>query len=182
MVRDMNFFSPYQGKRKEQKNKNIYVYSLAGFLSVAIVGTLAWNTTNILLLNSKIKKLNEELEQNHIKEKIAKWEDISKKSDILTRYDSEITKIIGALDTREVVTTNLLDKLSSTLPTEVTFNSINITNTEITIQAISTSRVAIGEIEHNLKKLNIMQDVYIGGISGDENYTFDIKCVLKDVE
>ena len=182
MVRDMNFFAPYQGKRKEEKNKNIYVYSLAGFLSVAIVGTLAWNTTNILLLNSKIKKLNEELEQDHIKEKIVKWEDISKKSDILTRYDSEITKIIGALDTREVVTTNLLDKLSSTLPTEVTFNSINITNTEITIQAISTSRVAIGEIEHNLKKLNIMQDVYIGGISGDENYTFDIKCVLKDVE
>lgn len=182
MVRDMNFFAPYQGKRKEEKNKNIYVYSLAGFLSVAIVGTLAWNTTNILLLNSKIKKLNEELEQDHIKEKIVKWEDISKKSDILTRYDSEITKIIGALDTREVVTTNLLDKLSSTLPTEVTFNSINITNTEITIQAISTSRVAIGEIEHNLKKLDIMQDVYIGAISGDENYTFDIKCVLKDVE
>lgn len=182
MVRDMNFFSPYQGKRKEQKNKNIYVYSLAGFLSVAIVGTLAWNTTNILLLNSKIKKLNEELEQDHIKEKIVKWEDISKKSDVLIKYDDEITKIIDALNSREIVTTNLLDKLSSTLPTEVTFNSINISNTEITIQAVSTSRVAIGEVEHNLKKLDIMQDVYIGAISGDENYTFDIKCVLKDVE
>lgn len=182
MVRDMNFFAPYQGKRKEQKNKNIYVYSLAGFLSVAIVGTLAWNTTNILLLNSKIKKYNKELEQEDVVEKIAKWDDMSRKSNVLTKYDAEISKIIGALDTREVVTTNLLDKLSSTLPTEVTFNSINITNTEITIQAISTSRVAIGEIEHNLKKLNIMQDVYIGGISGDENYTFDIKCVLKDVE
>ncbi|MDZ5010241.1 pilus assembly protein PilN, partial [Clostridium perfringens] len=91
-------------------------------------------------------------------------------------------KIVGALKTREVVTTNLLDKLSSSLPTEVTFNSINITNTEISIQAVSTSRVAIGEIEHNLKKLNNIQDVYIGGISGDEQYTFDIKCVLKDVE
>ena len=171
MVRDMNFSSPYQGKRKEQKNKNIYVYSLAGFLSVAIVGTLAWNTTNILLLNSKIKKLNEELEQDHIKEKIVKWEDISKKSDVLIKYDDEITKIIDALNSREIVTTNLLDKLSSTLPTEVTFNSINISNTEITIQAVSTSRVAIGEVEHNLKKLDIMQDVYIGAISGDENYT-----------
>jgi type IV pilus assembly protein PilN len=72
--------------------------------------------------------------------------------------------------------------LSSTLPTEVTFNSINITNTEISIQAVSTSRVAVGEIEHNLKRLDNIQDVYIGGISGDEIYTFDIKCVLKDVE
>ncbi|KLE17179.1 PilN domain-containing protein [Clostridium sp. C8] len=182
MIRDMNFFSPYQGQKKEQKNKNIYVYSMAGFLSVVIVGTLAWNSTNILLLNNKIKNYNEKLEQEDVKEKISKWDDISKKNDILTKYDTELSKIVGALNTREVVTTDLLDKLSSSLPTEVTFNSINITNTEISIQAVSTSRVAIGEIEHNLKKLNIIQDVYIGGISGDEQYTFDIKCVLKDVE
>lgn len=61
MIRDMNFFSPYQGQKKEQKNKNIYVYSLAGFLSVVIVGSLAWNSTNIILLNRKIKNYNEKL-------------------------------------------------------------------------------------------------------------------------
>ena len=182
MIRDMNFFAAYQGQKKEQKNKNIYVYSLVGFLSVFIVGTLAWNSTNIFLLNNKIKDYNEKLEKEDIKVKIEKWDEISKKDDILKRYDKELSNIVDGLRTREVVTTGLLDKLSSTLPTEVTFNSISITNTDISIQAVSTSRVAIGEIEHNLKKLNNIQDVYIGGISGDENYTFDIKCVLKDVE
>lgn len=182
MIRDMNFFAAYQGQKKEQKNKNIYVYSLVGFLSVFIVGTLAWNSTNIFLLDNKIKDYNEKLEKEDIKVKIEKWDEISKKDDILKRYDKELSNIVDGLKTREVVTTGLLDKLSSTLPTEVTFNSISITNTDISIQAVSTSRVAIGEIEHNLKKLNNIQDVYIGGISGDENYTFDIKCVLKDVE
>ena len=182
MIRDMNFFAAYQGQKKEQKNKNIYVYSLAGFLSVFIVGSLAWNSTTIILLDKKIKSYNEKLEAEDIKEKITKWDEISRQDDILNRYDIELSNIVDGLKTREVVTTNLLDKLSSTIPTEVTFNSINITNTEISIQAVSTSRIAIGEIEHNLKKLNNIQDVYIGGISGDENYTFDIKCVLKDVE
>jgi len=182
MIRDMNFFAAYQGQKKEQKNKNIYVYSLVGFLSVFIVGTLAWNSTNIFLLDNKIKDYNEKLEKEDIKVKIEKWDEISKKDDILNRYNKELSNIVDGLKTREVVTTGLLDKLSSTLPTEVTFNSISITNTDISIQAVSTSRVAIGEIEHNLKKLNNIQDVYIGGISGDENYTFDIKCVLKDVE
>ncbi|MFU7515741.1 PilN domain-containing protein [Clostridium sp. HCS.1] len=182
MIRDMNFFAAYQGQKKEQKNKNIYVYSLVGFLSVFIVGTLAWNSTNIFLLDNKIKDYNEKLEKEDIKVKIEKWDEISKKDDILKRYDKELSNIVDGLKTREVVTTGLLDKLSSTLPTEVTFNSISITNTDISIQAVSTSRVAIGEIEHNLKKLNNIQDVYICGISGDENYTFDIKCVLKDVE
>ena len=182
MIKDMNFFAAYQGQKKEQKNKNIYVYSLVGFLSVFIVGTLAWNSTNIFLLDNKIKDYNEKLEKEDIKVKIEKWDEISKKDDILKRYDKELSDIVDGLKTREVVTTGLLDKLSATLPTEVTFNSISINNTDISIQAVSTSRVAIGEIEHNLKKLNNIQDVYIGGISGDENYTFDIKCVLKDVE
>ncbi|MBE6052850.1 MAG: PilN domain-containing protein [Clostridium sartagoforme] len=182
MIRDMNFFTPYQGQKKEQKNKNIYVYSLVVFLSVVIVGSLAWNSINIILLGNKIKNYNEKLEQSDIKEKISKWDEISKENDILTRYDKELSIIVDSVKTRGVVTTDLLDKLSATLPTEVTLNSINITNTEISIQAVSTSRIAIGEIEYNLKKLDNIQDVYIGGISGDENYTFDIKCVLKDVE
>lgn len=181
MMTDMNFFAPYQGQKKEEKNKNIYVYSLAGFLSVAIVGTLAWNTTNILLLNSKIKEYNTKLEDTVVKEKLAKWEEISKKSDILTKYDNGINEIMIALESREVVSTDLLNKLSSSLPSQVTFNSININNKEINIQAVSTSRVAIGEVEHNLKKLNNVQDVYIGGIAGDEIFTFDVKCLLKDV-
>ena len=182
MMTDMNFFAPYQGQKKEEKNKNIYVYSMVGFLSVAIVGTFAWNTTNIILLNSKIKSYNQKLEQEDIKAKVALWNELDTKENILNRYDIELSKIIDSLNSREVVKVELLDKISATLPTEVTLNSINITNTEISIQAISTNRIAIGEIEHNLKKLNNVQDVYIGGISGDSNYTFDIKCVLKDVE
>ena len=50
------------------------------------------------------------------------------------------------------------------------------------MQAKSSNRTAIGEIEHNLKKLNFIQDVYVGGIAGDTEYTFDLKCTLKDVD
>ena len=49
---DINFFAPYEGRKKEQKNKNIYVYSLAGFLGVVVVGSFAWNTTNILYFST----------------------------------------------------------------------------------------------------------------------------------
>lgn len=181
MMTDMNFFAPYQGQKKEEKNKSIYVYSILGFLSVVIIGTFVWNTTNIILLNSKIKEYNLKLDNEEIKNKLLKWENLTKKEDILIKYDKGLTEIIGALDTREVVTTDLLNNLSSCLPSEVTFNSISINNTEINIQAVSADRVAIGEIEHNLRNLDNIQDVYIGGISGTETFTFNIKCSLKDV-
>ena len=182
MMRDMNFFAPYQGQKKEEKNKSIYVYSLLGFLTVVILGTFTWNTTNILLLNNKIKEYNSKLESSDVRERVLLWEEASKSSEILTKYNNGLNEIIGGLKTREVVTTDLLDKLSSCLPSEVTFNSINITNAEISIQAVSTNRVAIGEVEYNLRQLDNIQDVYISGISGNEVYTFDIKCSLKDVE
>ncbi|VYU68599.1 Fimbrial assembly protein (PilN) [Clostridium tertium] len=178
---DLNFFAPYQGQKKEQHNKNIYVYSIAAFLSVAIVGSFAWNTSRIILLNSKIKDYNAKLEDPIVKEKLVTWEDISRKTDILSRYNDGLVEINNALGTREVVSTELLNKLSACLPSQVTFNSISIDSKQISIQAVSSSRPAIGELENNLRKLDNIQDVYIGGISGTESYTFDIKCVLKDV-
>lgn len=182
MMRDMNFFAPYQGQKKEEQNKNIYVYSLIGFLTVAIVGTFTWNSVNIFLLNKKIKDYNTKLESPEIKEKLNLWNELTRSNEVLNKYNNGLDEIIVGLKTREVVTTDLLNKISSCLPSEVTFNSINITNTEITVQAVSTNRVAIAEVEHNLRELDNIQDVYIGGISGNEIYTFDIKCSLKDVE
>ena len=179
---DLNFFAPYQGQKKEQHNKNIYVYSVAAFISVAIVGSFAWNTGRIILLNNKIKDYNTKLEEQVVKEKLAIWEDISRKTDILSRYNEGLVDINNSLDTRAVVSTELLNMISSCLPSQVTFNSISIDNKQISIQAVSSSRTAIGELENNLRKLENIQDVYIGGISGTESYTFDIKCVLKDVK
>lgn len=179
---DLNFFAPYQGQKKEQHNKNIYVYSVAAFLSVAIVGSFAWNTGRIILLNNKIKDYNAKLEEQVVKEKLAIWEDISRKTDILSRYNEGLVDINTALNTRAVVSTELLNMISSCLPSQVTFNSISIDNKQISIQAVSSSRTAIGELENNLRNLENIQDVYIGGISGTESYTFDVKCVLKDVK
>lgn len=179
---DLNFFAPYQGQKKEEHNKNIYVYSIAAFLSVAIVGSFAWNTGRIILLNNKIKDYNAKLEDPIVKEKLVTWEDVSRKTDILSRYNEGLVDINNALDTRAIVSTELLNMISSCLPSQVTFNSISIDNKQISIQAVSSSRTAIGELENNLRKLENIQDVYIGGISGTESYTFDVKCVLKDVK
>lgn len=182
MRADINFFTPYQGQRKEERNNNIYIYSLLGFLSIVIVGTLIYNSVNITLVNKKIADYQEQLNAPEIQEKIKESDIINKKISILGQYDKDLQQVLKSVNSRDVVSTNLLNMLSGTLPSEVSFNSINITKTDITIQAVSTSRTAIGEIQHNLKELNNIQDVYIGSISGDEEFTFDIKCVLKDVE
>lgn len=182
MKRDINFFSSYQGQKKEKLNKNIYVYSLVGFLVALILGTLIWNSINLFIVKKQITNYETKLNEPNIQEKIKESEEVNKKVDILDKYNNGLISISNGVNSRNIVTTNIINMISATLPTEVSFNSINITNTDITIQAVSTNRTAIGEIQYNLKTLPNVEEVYIGAISGDDKYTFDIKCTLKDVE
>lgn len=182
MRRDINFFSPYQGKKKERKNQNIYTYSLLGFVAVFIGGTLALNTFNLLKVEKSIEGYQVKLNDPAIQEKVQEANKVSAELDILSRYEKDLTSIYKGVESRDVVSNEILNMISSTLPTEVSFNSLNVTNTEITMQATSSNRTAIAEVQYNLKQLNNIQEVYIGAISGDTKYTFDIRCTLKDGE
>lgn len=178
---DMNFFAPYVGEKKEKQNKNIYIYSVGAFLGIFILGSLVWNTTNIIFLNNKIEYYNSELNEPEVIEKISKYDDLNNKENILNSYNNSITNILSSLKTREIVTVNLLDKLSASIPSEVKFNNVTISNSEISIQAIASTRESIAELQHNLRELNNIQDVYISGISGEEVFNFNIKCALKEI-
>lgn len=76
--------------------------------------------------------------------------------------------------------------ISSTVPSEVSFKNLDISDNTITIKGVSTSRSAVAELKHNLSSLPKMQDVYVNSIDNlgavEGEYSFDIKCMLKDVE
>ena len=178
---DMNFFAPYVGEKKEKQNKNLYIYSVGAILALFILGSLVLNTTSIIILNNKIKYYNNELSKSEVIEKIAKYDDLNNKQNILNSYNKSITNIVYSLKTREIVTNNLLDKLSSSIPSDITFNNVTISNSEVSIQAVSTTREAIAEVQHNLRELDNIEDVYISGISGEDVFNFNIKCLLREV-
>lgn len=183
-MRDFNFFAPYQGKNKEQKDKKIYIYIVSGVLVAFIFGTLIWNTTSIIITKSQIKKYNEEINADDIQEKIKIAEDLNNKTITLNKYETAISNINSSMAKNDVVTSEMLEKINSTIPKEVSFSSTSIDSGSITCKTESKTRQAISELQYNLKQLNNIEDVKISSISGDESdskgYTFDLKCTLKD--
>ena len=185
MQKDMNFFSSYETKKKEQKNQDIYVYTIAGFLTALIFGTLTFNSVNIYTINKEIKAIEAKLSDPALAEQMNESQIINSKLDILDKYNSGVTSISTAVDNRALINNTILDKISSVLPTDVTFKSINIVSGSVSISASAKTRVAIAEVQHNLKALDIIGDVVIGGISGDGTtgeFTFDLRCVLMGEE
>lgn len=179
--KDINFFSSYETKKKEKKNQDIYVYTIVGFLTAVIVGTLTYNSVKIFMIKKEIQAIEAKLSEPTLAVQLKEANEINEKISILEKYHSGLVTIVSAVEDRELINNTILDKISSVLPTDVTFKSINITSGNLSISASSKTRTAIAEVQHNLKNLDIVGDVVIGGISGDGSsgeFTFDLRCVL----
>ncbi|WP_160675226.1 PilN domain-containing protein [Clostridium sp. C8-1-8] len=185
-MNDFNFFAPYQGKQKQVVGKKIYVYTISAVVGVLILGSLIWNSISIFMLNRSIDKYQSSINSTKVQEKVKKAEEVNKKIEVLNKYDDGLTKINSAINSRDTISSTLLKDINSTLPKDVYFKSISVDGNSLSIQGVSKTRTAIGEVQHNMKSLDIIADAQIGNISGDDsdagNYTFDLKCTLKDVD
>ena len=184
MRQDMNFFLPLQAKKKNtESSDNKLIYAFVGIIIALIIITLIWNTAGIVISNMQIKSYNSKINDTTFQAQLKESDDVNNKTTALNQYDSNISTVLAAVSTRDVVTTSLLNKISSTLPTQVGFTNITIKNSDITISGTSTTKVAIAELQHNLAKLDKVQDVQVQNISGDEGkLTFTLVCTLKDGE
>lgn len=185
-MKDLNFFAPYQGKKKEKTNTNMYVYGAAGLVGFAILSTLIFNSAKLFLLNRSIKDYTLKLEDKEIQTELREAETLNNQIQVLNQYDTELSHVAKSVKERDNVSDTLLNEISSTVPSEVSFKNMDVINNTINIQGVATNRTSVAELKHNLSGLTKMQDVYVnsikdsGAVKGE--YSFDIKCVLKDVD
>lgn len=185
-MKDLNFFAPYQGKKKEKTNTNMYIYGAAGLVGFVILGTLIFNSAKLFLLNRSIKDYTLKLEDKEIQTELREAELLNNQIQVLNQYDTELSHVAKSVKERDNVSDTLLNEISSTVPSEVSFKNMDVINNTINIQGVATNRTSVAELKHNLSGLTKMQDVYVNSIkdSGavEGEYSFDIKCVLKDVD
>ncbi|GEP66728.1 hypothetical protein CBE01nite_44960 [Clostridium beijerinckii] len=185
-MKDINFFKPYQGKSKEKINFKRYIYGTIIIVAILITGTFAVNTVKIIMLNRSIEDYNNKLSASEIQEQLKEAEDVNKQITVLKQYDSALTDVAISVKNRDNVSDILLMDISSTVPSELSFKNLDIVDNTITIKGVATNRSAVAELKHNLSSLSKMQSVYVNSIDSsgavEGEYSFDIKCVLKDVE
>jgi type IV pilus assembly protein PilN len=187
-MRDFNFFSPYIDKSKQKKDRTLFFGIGAAVIAFAIVGTFLWNSISTIKLNSDIKALNEELNKPDKIEKLRKAEELIKKQEIMNSYFDGIKVIYSSVESRNTVTSVFMQSLTAKMPQGVSFKSMAIDGQNVQVQGIAKTRAAIAELQYNLKNLSSVSEVSISSIAGGTDkstngeYTFSLKCTLKDVE
>lgn len=185
-MRDFNFFTPYLNTKKASEKRTSLVV-LAALVAIAIVGTLVWNSVNMVLINRRIKDLNTKINDPELQSQLKRSEDLAKKCYDLKSLNGDLNDVYKYIGSRSLVKTDLMAKINSTLPEGVSLKTLTVDGQNIQMQAMSKSRQAIGEFEHNLKDIDRVTDVYVSNINSDlatsdGQYNFSIKCTLKEVD
>lgn len=186
---DVNFLSSYQGKNGDVvakggkvKENNTAVYIIAGIIAVAIVSTFLYHTISIKIQESKITEIEEKMADPQFQEQLAIAQDLANKISSVTQYNTQVEQITKVVNSRKVVTPEVLDDVKDAVPGGVLYTSYKISNTEITISGAAPSAEVVAEMEHNFRELDRVQDVHVGTIEGDSSVTFDITIKIKQIE
>lgn len=191
--RDFNFFYPYIGKEKKNKDKNLYIIIASSVILTGIIISSTWNYVHINNTKKEIEQMKKVINLPESRAKLAQSEKLSKKEDILKKYYYHVQIISAAINKKELISSNLMRKVSSAIPQSVSFKTISVNEDNVQIQGIAGSRVNIAEFQHNLKDVDVIKDVQVMTINENSNsnavntaenktYTFTLKCTLKDVD
>lgn len=185
-MRDINFFSYYQYKKQEKKDEKIYFYIAYGILTLVILVTLSINVSKIIFLDRDIKDYTEKLSVTEVQAQLREADEISGKIDVLNKYEIALSDIADSVTKSDIVTDDLLNDICGAIPREVSFKDLKVEGYDVTINGITHARSAIGEFEHNLRKLSKIKDVQVAEIAKSntvgEDYSFNMTCVLKEVK
>lgn len=186
---DVNFLSSYQGKNGDVvakggkvKENNTPVYIVVGLIAIAIVGTFLYHTIAIKIQESKITEIEEKMADPEFQKQLAIAQDLANKISSVTQYNTQVEQITKVVNSRKVVTPEVLDDVKDAVPGGVLYTSYKISNTEITISGVAPGVEVVAEMEHNFRELDRVQDVHVGTVEGDGTVNFNITIKIKQIE
>ena len=180
-MKDFNFFSQYLLEKRNKHLNKLFIFLVSSLL---IIGLLSFYTLNIYYINkykSEISMVESYLNSEQTKELLNVYEDMKKKTEIVNTYYNKMFEVDKALNARNMVNTSLLNKLSSVMPQDSYILSCTINNRDIELNYSVKDLVPVAELEHNLRELDIFENVHVSIVNAEVSYRAIISCSLKDV-
>jgi len=150
---------------------------------IATTAFLYFFNTNykIKSIESEIAQAESILENEVYKQKLEELEELKTKLSILEEYRNNLAVLNQGINTQDFVKVYVLNTLADNIPIDIEMSNLNISNTNITFNATSTSRPSVAQLERNLKNIDFITDVHIPGITKSteeevDTFSFSVNC------
>lgn len=166
-MRDFNFFLPYIEKKKNLKKKYIYTIGIVLILVMTISGIYVFLDQKEKELNKELTSMKKYLSLKEVLEKTKEIEEKKKKLDLMVKYYNSVVNLNKEINQINLIDSFFMESIASSLPQDTSFNAITINGKNVDIQGNSKTRTSVAELEHNLKNLDIFNNVHVTTIARD---------------
>lgn len=172
-MKDFNFFEPYIQEEKIQKRKKIRPLIIVMIVLLFAGTAYVYRDTIINKATEAVTKENTKIEDERMEELKQKQLELAKlrSADRYLRETNRIDK-------------QLLDDITTRLPDNVEYNSINIGKTSVQIKGNTKAARFVANYGDNLKELDDFEDIFTTSTTYDEeekHYKFILDIDFKVV-
>jgi Tfp pilus assembly protein PilN len=182
-MRDYNFFQGFADEKKSGELKFIYVGAATAVILCILVGIYIINIFKIRGLEKNIDSMEKTIASKEFSRALEEKSKGEKKLNILNKYLASIDIINKSSIEEDYINTELIKTISNAVPQNISFQNMNIGDKIITMNGTSSTRAAIGELEHNLKSLGNFEDIHVSSITSDpedeDNYSFNFTLTFQ---
>lgn len=182
-MKDFNFFSPYIEDKKKGRKRD---YAIAGIFLLAVVIAVSFTTYHMVTASKMEKQIAEMEAFIHDPENVKTLNEVKVKKaklDILEEYTVIMEETKRQIEKGDRIHTAFLNAITATLPQELFFSMMTLSNTELSIQGVSDKMIPIAELEYNLRQLDRFNDIHVSNITKNEvigKQIYSLKATLKD--
>lgn len=166
-MKDINLFKQYKKNTAGNSasfSKGVIPTSLIVLFAI-FFGLYYYNTITIKNLNTDIKKIQTVLTNPANLAKLNVYNETKSRVGIMKNYISVVDSVESSIEKTSYINSNFFISINSTMPANTFIEFLNLDANTIQIKGMSISREEIAEYQHNLKKLGIFNDVFIGNIT-----------------
>lgn len=181
-MRDFNFFQSYIKEPEKTDIKGLIVKGFATIISFVIIIYPIINFFEIRGIQKEIFALSQVIESTDNIEKIKAIDE--KKLEILQLKKEKMIfdKLKEKLEEKEIISDLLIYEILWRIPSDISFDSLNINENEIEVQGKTTHKFNIAQMEYNLRNSIYIDEVFIPSIiENNRYYDFTIRFKAKDV-
>ncbi|MBV1757005.1 MAG: type IV pilus assembly protein PilM [Dethiosulfatibacter sp.] len=183
---DMNLLSDII-KTKQKRLKNVATGTLVlGLIALAMVFYFLDYSLKIYSLNNEIDYFDSIIDNPVYQAKYQEVQQLETRIGVLRDYKNIVVALNTQLGKTDVIQTDLLIALSSTVPVDTNISNMSINGNNIAIQGTSLVRESVAQLTKNLKDLEITDNVHVPSIvrseaEGVDIYNFTVNIITKDV-
>lgn len=185
-MRDYNFFEFFAEEKKTNDLRFVYVGIITSIIVGAMVVMYLTNVFKIRALEDSIYESQLTITSTEFAAAYSEKQKDDERLKLLNSYYTSVASLNEAVAKEDYIKAELIKTISSVVPQNVAFQNMNISDRTITMSGTSSTRVAIGELQYNLKELGIFKDIHVSTISSSSedsasySFNFNISFKLKE--